>query len=125
MRRSIKVNVSAAPVHDIAKIEQVFAKLGQEPGSGLIASSDPFIILQRDAILRSTKMHRVPTISSYRQFVLEGKDCLFIGVKLTHANVLGIAESAPELEVRLVNSRLCTGQQPTKLLVPPVALMQR
>ncbi len=70
--RSIAVNVSAAPVRDIAEIERAIAKLGQEPGSGLIASSDPFIIVQRDAILRSAKVHRVPTISSYRQFVLEG-----------------------------------------------------
>ena len=36
--RSIAVDVSAAPVRDEAEIEQVIAKLGQEPGSGLIAA---------------------------------------------------------------------------------------
>ena len=70
--RSIAVTVSAAPVRNVTEIDQVIAKLGQVPGSGLIASSDPFIILERDAILRSAKVHRVPTISAYRQFVLEG-----------------------------------------------------
>jgi putative tryptophan/tyrosine transport system substrate-binding protein len=70
--RSIAVDVSAAPVRNTAEIEQVIAKLGQESGSGLIAAADPFIIVQRDTILKSAKTHRVPTISVYRQFVMEG-----------------------------------------------------
>jgi putative tryptophan/tyrosine transport system substrate-binding protein len=64
--------VSAAPVRDTAEIEQVIARLAQQPGSGLIAAADPFVIFHRDAILKPAKMHRVPVISSYRQFVLEG-----------------------------------------------------
>jgi putative ABC transport system substrate-binding protein len=72
MPRSIAVDVSATPVSDEAQIEQVIAKLGQEAGSGLIAASDTFIIVHRDAILRSAKAHRVPVISAYKQFVLEG-----------------------------------------------------
>jgi ABC-type uncharacterized transport system substrate-binding protein len=69
---SIAVDVSAAPVGDEGEIEQVIAKLGQEPGSGLIAAPDTFIIVHRDAILRSAKAHRVLVVSAYRQFVLEG-----------------------------------------------------
>jgi ABC-type uncharacterized transport system substrate-binding protein len=69
---SITVDVSAAPVRDEAEIERVIAKLGQEPGSGLIAASDTFIVVHRDAILRSAKAHRVPVVSAYKQFVLEG-----------------------------------------------------
>ena len=69
---SITVDVSAAPVRDEAEIERVIAKLGQEPSSGLIAASDTFIVVHRDAILRSTKAHRVPVVSAYKQFVLEG-----------------------------------------------------
>jgi len=72
MPRSIAVDVSAAPVSDETQIEQVIAKLGQEPGSGLIAASDTFIVVHRDAILRSAKAHRVPVVSAYKQFVLEG-----------------------------------------------------
>jgi putative tryptophan/tyrosine transport system substrate-binding protein len=72
MPRSIAVDVSAAPVSDETQIEQVIAKLGQEPGSGLIGASDTFIVVHRDAILRSAKAHRVPVVSAYKQFVLEG-----------------------------------------------------
>jgi putative ABC transport system substrate-binding protein len=66
---SIPVAVSAAPVRNAAEIEEVIAKLGREPGSGL---PDPFIIAQRDAILRSAQKHRVPAVYAYRQFVSEG-----------------------------------------------------
>jgi putative ABC transport system substrate-binding protein len=69
---SIPVAVSAAPVRNAAEIEEVIAKLGREPGSGLIAPPDPFIIAQRDAILRSAQKHRVPAVYAYRQFVSEG-----------------------------------------------------
>jgi len=70
--RSVAVEVSAAPVRDTAEIEQVIARLAQQPSSGLIAASDAFVVLHRDAILNPAKMHRVPVISGYRQFVLEG-----------------------------------------------------
>src|SRR5262249_35102300 len=70
--RSIAVDVSAAPVRNQAEIERVIAKLGQEPGSGLIVAADPFNLVQRDTILTSAKTHRVPAIYSYRQFVMEG-----------------------------------------------------
>jgi ABC-type uncharacterized transport system substrate-binding protein len=69
---SIPVDVSATPVRDVAEIEELISKLGREPGSGLIAPPDPFIIVQRDAILRSAKKHRVPAVYAYRQFVSEG-----------------------------------------------------
>jgi putative tryptophan/tyrosine transport system substrate-binding protein len=70
--RSVAVEVTAAPVRDAADIEQVIARLAQQPGSGLIAASDPFIVFHRDAILKPAQMHRVPVISDYRQFVVEG-----------------------------------------------------
>ena len=69
---SIPVAVSAAPVRNAAETEEVIAKLGREPGSGLIAPPDPFIVAQRDAILRSANKHRVPAVYAYRQFVSEG-----------------------------------------------------
>ena len=69
---SIAVDVSAAYVRNVAEIEQVIAKLGHEPGNGLIAAADPFILVHRNAILKSAEKHRVPMISAYRQFVSEG-----------------------------------------------------
>jgi putative ABC transport system substrate-binding protein len=72
MPRSMAIDVKAAPVRDAAEIEEVITELGRELGSGFIAPADPFIVVQRDAILRSAKKHRVPAIYTYRQFVSEG-----------------------------------------------------
>src|SRR5205085_7908349 len=43
-----------------------------EPDSGLIAASDTFILAVRGVILKAANLHRVPVISPYRQFVIEG-----------------------------------------------------
>jgi putative tryptophan/tyrosine transport system substrate-binding protein len=66
------VEISAAPVRTETEVEQTIARLGRETGSGLIAGSDTFIIVHRQAILRSVKAHGVPAVSPYRQFVNEG-----------------------------------------------------
>jgi putative ABC transport system substrate-binding protein len=70
--RPIATEVKAVHVRDVAEIEDVVAKLGGEPNTGLIAPPDPFIVVQRDAIMRSAERHRVPAIYAYRQFVSEG-----------------------------------------------------
>ena len=72
MPRSIKAEVTAAPVHDTAEIEVTIAKLTRDPGSGLIAPGDPFIIDNIKEIAQLALQHRMPTISVYRQFVVEG-----------------------------------------------------
>ena len=69
---SIAVDVSAAHTRDLAEVEQVIAKLGRERGSGLIIPADPFIVVHREAIQRLAKTHGVPSISPYKQFVIEG-----------------------------------------------------
>jgi putative ABC transport system substrate-binding protein len=66
------VEVEAAHVRSVAEIELAVAKLGQEPGSGLIAASDAYILNVRGAILNAANLQRVPIISAYRQFVVEG-----------------------------------------------------
>jgi len=66
------VEVEAVHVRSVAEVELAVAKLGREPGSGLIAASDVFILTVRGAILKAADQHRVPLISPYRQFVIEG-----------------------------------------------------
>ena len=66
------VEVEAVHVRSVAEVELAVAKLGREPGSGLIAASDIFILAVRGAILKAVDHHRVPLISPYRQFVTEG-----------------------------------------------------
>jgi putative tryptophan/tyrosine transport system substrate-binding protein len=66
------VEIEALHVRSITEIEMAVAKLGHEPVSGLIAAADVFIVGAREAILKSADQHRVPVISPYRQFVVEG-----------------------------------------------------
>jgi putative tryptophan/tyrosine transport system substrate-binding protein len=66
------VEIEAVHVRNVADIELAVAKLGREPGSGLIAASDPFILAVRGVILKAADQHRVAVISPYRQFVIEG-----------------------------------------------------
>jgi putative ABC transport system substrate-binding protein len=66
------VEVEAVHVRSVADVELAVAKLGREPDSGLIAASDSFIVAVRGVILKAADQHRVPVISPYRQFVIEG-----------------------------------------------------
>jgi putative ABC transport system substrate-binding protein len=66
------IEVEAVRVRSVAEIDLAIAKLGREPGSALIAAADPFILAVRTAIAKAADMHRVPIISPYRQFVIEG-----------------------------------------------------
>jgi putative ABC transport system substrate-binding protein len=66
------VEVEAMHVRSAAEIELAVAELGRTPGSGLIASADPFVIVEHEAILKSAEKHRVPIISPYRHFVVDG-----------------------------------------------------
>jgi putative tryptophan/tyrosine transport system substrate-binding protein len=66
------IEVMATPARGAAEIETTIAKLGQNPGSALIAVADPFIVVQRDVIMRLAAKHRVPAIYPLRQFVSEG-----------------------------------------------------
>lgn len=66
------VDVDVAHVRSVAEIEQAIAKLAREPGGGLIAGSDIFLVNAREAIIKSTNEYRVPMICPYRQFVVDG-----------------------------------------------------
>jgi putative tryptophan/tyrosine transport system substrate-binding protein len=66
------VEVEAVHVRSVDDVELAVAKLGREPGSGLIAAADAFILRVRGVILKAADQYRVPVISPYRQFVIEG-----------------------------------------------------
>jgi putative tryptophan/tyrosine transport system substrate-binding protein len=72
LRQQTSVEVEAVHVRSVADVELAVAQLGREPGSGLIAASDTFILAVRGVILKAADQHRVPVISPYRQFVIEG-----------------------------------------------------
>ena len=70
--RSNAIEVMATAVRSAAEIETAIVNLGQNPGSALIAAADPFIVVQRDVIIRLAKTHHVPAMYYLRQFVSEG-----------------------------------------------------
>ena len=69
-RGSMEIDV--AHVRSVGEADSVIGKLGGDPRSGLIAASDIFIVSSRAGIMQSAEKHRVPIISSYRQWVSEG-----------------------------------------------------
>jgi putative ABC transport system substrate-binding protein len=70
--RQTSVEIEAAHVRSAEEVDLAVARLGREPGSGLIAAADPFIVSARGTIVTAADKHRVPVISPYRQFVVEG-----------------------------------------------------
>ena len=56
----------------MADVEATIARLAQEPGCGLIAPGDPYILTSRGLILAAARERNLPVISPYRQFVAEG-----------------------------------------------------
>ncbi len=63
------IEVMATAVRNAAEIETTIVNLGQNPGSALIAAEDPFIVVQRDVIIRLVETHRVPAVYASRKGV--------------------------------------------------------
>jgi ABC-type uncharacterized transport system substrate-binding protein len=70
--RSIAVEMAAAPVRDTGEIEAAIAKLGREPGGGLIVPPDAFTLVHHQLFIRLAQQYRVPAVYSYRTYVAEG-----------------------------------------------------
>src|SRR5262249_54315191 len=70
--RSVAVEVMAAPVRDTAEIEAAIAKLGREPGGGLIVASDAFTLVHYPLLIRLAQQHRLPAVYAWRTSVAEG-----------------------------------------------------
>src|SRR5215471_11013413 len=70
--RSIAVEVTAAPVRDTAEIEEAIARLGREPGGGLIVPGDAFTIVHHQLFIRLAQQHRVPAVYFLRTSVAQG-----------------------------------------------------
>jgi putative tryptophan/tyrosine transport system substrate-binding protein len=70
--RTLSLEVTGAPIRSPAEIEEVIAKLGVQPGSGLLVTPDPFNTAHRSLIIKSAERHRVPATYSFRQHVSEG-----------------------------------------------------
>jgi putative ABC transport system substrate-binding protein len=70
--RSIAVEVTAASVRNTAEVEKALAKLGREPGGGLIVAPDTFTIVHHQLFIRLAQEHRLPAVYAYQTYVAQG-----------------------------------------------------
>jgi putative ABC transport system substrate-binding protein len=70
--KRLALDLSAAPVKSVAEIDGTMAKLAKQPGSTLLVTPDPFMLVHRGAAIRAAAQYRVPASYSYRQIVREG-----------------------------------------------------
>ena len=64
--------MTAAPVRNTTEIEEPIAKLGREPGGGLIVAPDAFTIVHHQLFIRLAQQHRVPAVHPNRSHVVQG-----------------------------------------------------
>ncbi len=70
--KRLALDLSAAPVKSVAEIDETFARLAKQPGSTVLVTPDPFMLVNRGAAIKAAAQYRVPASYSYRQNVTEG-----------------------------------------------------
>jgi putative ABC transport system substrate-binding protein len=60
--RSLKIELTIAPVHSDAEIETAIMALGREPGGGLVATGDALMTAHRAPIISATARNNVPAV---------------------------------------------------------------
>jgi putative ABC transport system substrate-binding protein len=70
--RSIAIEVAAALVRDTAEVESALAKLGRDPGGGLIVPPDAFTVVHHQLLIKLAQQHRLPAIYAFRTYVAQG-----------------------------------------------------
>src|SRR6201995_3251479 len=70
--KRLSIDLSAAPVKSVAEIDETFARLAKQPGSTVLVTPDPFMLVNRGAAIRAAAQYRVPASYSYRPIVQEG-----------------------------------------------------
>ena len=76
--RSLKIELTAAPVHDDGEIETALIALGREPGAGLVVMPDVFMNVHRVPIILAASRNNVPAVYSLSAFATDG-GLLFYG----------------------------------------------
>jgi putative ABC transport system substrate-binding protein len=72
MQRSTAITIQREPVHDWVELQQVVTEVAREPGSSLILPADPLIVSILARIARLAAQLKVPAITIYRQYVVDG-----------------------------------------------------
>jgi putative tryptophan/tyrosine transport system substrate-binding protein len=69
---SIGLRPIIGSVRDPREIEDAIAALGKEPNTGLIITSNPFVLMHRRLIIDLAARHKLPTIYSVAIYVRDG-----------------------------------------------------
>src|SRR5262249_53463357 len=72
MQRSTAISLQREPIHDLAEAKRVIADVTREPGASLILPPDPFVVSNLPALARLAEQFKVPAITIYRQYVVDG-----------------------------------------------------
>jgi putative ABC transport system substrate-binding protein len=78
---SVGAQAIAVPVRATADIEQASESFSPQPGGGLILLSDSFLRLRLKLIADLAARHRLPSISTYPDFLKEG-GLMYYGVRI-------------------------------------------
>jgi putative tryptophan/tyrosine transport system substrate-binding protein len=70
--RQLSIELFAAPARTAPEIDDAITRLGQRPGSALLVTPDPFMLVHRDLAIQAATKYRVPATYSYRQNVMDG-----------------------------------------------------
>jgi putative ABC transport system substrate-binding protein len=70
--RAIPIELSGAPIHSPAEIDETFAELGQQPGNAVLVLPDPYTTVHRREIVEAAARNRVPAAYSFRNQIREG-----------------------------------------------------
>jgi putative tryptophan/tyrosine transport system substrate-binding protein len=66
------MELTTAPVRQLADVETAMTTLAREPGGGLVLLPDPFIVTNRKAIIEAATRHLLPAIAGFKSFVADG-----------------------------------------------------
>jgi putative tryptophan/tyrosine transport system substrate-binding protein len=69
---ALSISPVEGPVHSAAEIEAFIARLGGDPGAGLVVIPDTFNVVNRQTIIAQTGRFRMPAIYPFDFFVSEG-----------------------------------------------------
>jgi len=70
-QQSVSVDLEGKVVRNVTELERVIAAFG-EPGSAILVPADPLIATNLGLIARSASKSSVPTVSIYKEYVVEG-----------------------------------------------------
>jgi putative tryptophan/tyrosine transport system substrate-binding protein len=70
--RILALDLNGLPVRSPAEIDEAIARLGQQPGSALLVTPDPYTVVHHRTIIEAAARSRVPASYSFRQQVRQG-----------------------------------------------------